>query len=384
MAITTGRPTTTAAPPEVVEPRRLRPVVAWAVVGAAVLAFEVFVLARWVSGPLFETVPVGPSDPPTFMKVAMVVFQATCIPAALFCLYWFVVRPWRRDGKLGTDGALVIAFATLWFQDPLSAYSGHWFTYNSWALNFGSWVNSVPGALGAAKPGAMLVEPLLVIPGVYVWVFVLTMFFGAAVMRRIRARFPRMGVLGLSACCVLVMWAFDVVFEGIIFLPLGIWEYPGGHLALFPDTYHKFPLNEMVTVGTLFAVVACIRFFTDDRGETLAERGLHQLRFGERGKGIVRALAMIGVAHVALFAIYNLPNSWVATHSTAWPADLQERSYLTDGICGAGTDTMCPGPAVPQIRNDNGNPNGGSAHLDPQGRLVVPRDTQLPPPVPFR
>ena len=93
---------------------------------------------------------------------------------------------------------------------------------------------------------------------------------------------------------------------------------------------------------------------------------------------------MIGITHVALFAIYNLPNSWVATHSTAWPADLQERSYLTDGICGAGTDKMCPGPAVPQVRNDNGNPNGGSAHLDPQGRLVVPPGTQLPPPVPFR
>lgn len=102
MAITTGRTAAPTAAPraEAVEPRRLRPVVAWAVVGAAVLAFEVFVLARWVTGPLFETVPVGPSDPPTFMKIALVVFQATCLPAALFCLYWFVVRPWRRDGRL--------------------------------------------------------------------------------------------------------------------------------------------------------------------------------------------------------------------------------------------------------------------------------------------
>jgi len=58
-------------------------------------------------------------------------------------------------------------------------------------------------------------------------------------------------------------------------------------------------------------------------------------------------------------------------------------SYLTDFICGEGTDQMCPGPAVPQYRNNNHNPNGGSAHLDPNGHLVVPPDTQLPSLVPF-
>ena len=161
------------------------------------VAFIAFVLIRWVTGPFFEEVPSGPSDPPTYMKAALIAFQALCIPAALFCIYWFVVRPWRRDRAVGVDGILVIAFATLWFQDPLSSWGGHWFTYNAWALNFGSWAASMPGWLSFAEPGQMVLEPILIIPGVYVWVFVLTMFLGTAVMRKTKERWPRMGKMGL-------------------------------------------------------------------------------------------------------------------------------------------------------------------------------------------
>jgi hypothetical protein len=81
---------------------------------------------------------------------------------------------------------------------------------------------------------------------------------------------------------------------------------------------------------------------------------------------------------------YNVPNTWTATRSAEWPADLQERSYLTNGICGEVTDQMCPGSAVPQFRNDNHDPNGGSGHLDPNDNLVVPPHTVLPPLVPFQ
>jgi len=168
------------------------PVKWWATVGGLAVVVIIAVLTHWVTSPLFKTVPVGPTPVPTFMKVAIVFFEVTCIPVALACLYFLVIKPWRRNGKLSVDGALTIAFATLWFQDPMSAYSGHWFTYNSWALNFGSWVNSVPYAIGKAAPGAMVVEPILIIPGVYVWVFVLTMFLGCWVMRTARNRWPQL------------------------------------------------------------------------------------------------------------------------------------------------------------------------------------------------
>ncbi len=369
--------------PVAAEPRSTAPVKWWAAIGAVYLVFMVVVLTRWVTGPLFQTVPAGPSPVPTYMKVAVMFFQIGSIPAVLALVWFLVIKPWRRKGKLSVDGAMVIAFGTLWFQDPLSAYSGHWFIYNAWAVNFGSWVNSIPFATGKAAPGAMLVEPILIVPGAYVYCFVIAMFFGSWVMRKARNRWPQLGAMSLAAICLAALWAFDIVLEGIIFMPLGVWEYPGGHFSIFPNTYHKFPLTEMLTAGSAFALVAMLRFFKNDRGETLADRGVESLKVSDRRKSILRALALIGAVNVIFFLVYNVANSWTATRSAEWPADLQQRSYFTNGICGEGTDQACPGPAVPQYRNDNNNPDGGSAHLDPEGNLVVPPGTGLPSMVPF-
>jgi hypothetical protein len=277
---------------------------------------------------------------------------------------------------------LVIAFATLWFQDPLSAYGGQWFVYNSSVINFGSWVHSVPGWQSYGAPGHMLVEPIAMIGGIYVYAFVLTMTLGTAVLRRSRARWPQMGKAGLLGVTFLTMCLFDVVFEGIIFMPLGIWEYPGGHLAIFPSTYHAYPLTEMLTCGALFTSVAALRFFRNDRGESVVEKGAERIR-SPRRRTAVRLLAVIAAVHVCMFVFYNVPNYFAGTHSHTWPADLQKRSYFTDGICGAGTDRACPGPNVPLVRNDNSGKGGGSAYETRDGQLGVPPATQLPKPVPF-
>jgi hypothetical protein len=363
--------------------RSITPVKWWAAIGVIVVLFEVFVLTRWITGPLFERVPVGPTPVPTYMKVALTFFQIASIPAALLCIYLLVVRPWRRDGRLSVDGAFTIAFTTLWFQDPLSAYSGHWMVYNSWAINFGSWLNSIPFALGKAAPGAMLVEPILIMPGVFVWLFVFAMLTGCWVMRVAHRRWPHFGVVRLGLICIGVSWVMDFIFEGLVFMPLGVWEYPGGHLNIFADTYHQYPLHEMFFAGGFFGVVAMLNYFRNDRGETLADRGLESLKVSDRTKNILRAFATIGIVNVGMLVFYNIPNTWTATHSAEWPEDLVQRSYFTNGICGADTDQMCPGPAVPQYRNDNRNSDGGSAHLDPSGQVVVPPDTKLPALVPF-
>ena len=367
------------------EARPIVPVKWWAGLGAVILAVIAYVLIDWVGGPFFKAVPVGPTPVPMFMKVVIVVFEAVSIPVAVGLIYWFAVRPLIRERRLPLDGMLVLAFYTLWFQDPLSAYGGHWFTYNSWALNYGSWVHSVPGWLSNGKPGAMLVEPILIIPGVYGYVFVITMFLGAWVMRRAKARWPRIGTVGLIGVCFVAMVAFDIVLEGVIFMPLGIWEYPGGRgPSIFPGTYHAFPINEIVTVSATFTAVACLRYFRNDRGQTLVERGSERLRMSTGKQTVVRALAVLAGVHVALFVTYTVPNTWIGMHSKEWQQDLLDRSYFTDGLCGAGTDRACPGPGVPLSRNDNTDSGKGSAYITPDGKAVVPANTQLPQTYPFK
>jgi hypothetical protein len=88
--------------------------------------------------------------------------------------------------------------------------------------------------------------------------------------------------------------------------------------------------------------------------------------------------------HVALFITYNVPNYWIGTHSKDWQQDLVERSYFTDGLCGAGTDRACPGPAVPLSRNDNTHSGQGSVYITPDGTAVIPLRTELPETYPFK
>ena len=43
----------------------------WAVAGGLLLALQIYVWIRWITGPYFERVPSGPSDPPMYMQVVL-------------------------------------------------------------------------------------------------------------------------------------------------------------------------------------------------------------------------------------------------------------------------------------------------------------------------
>ena len=256
--------TVAGAVPQPPQPRRLRPVLWWASFGALWLTFMGIVLTRWITGPYFAPVPVGPSDPPMYMKVFLTALQFTMIPAMLALLWWFVARPWLRERTVTVDGALTLAFCTLFFQDPLSNYFGPWITYNAWSVNRGSWVTSVPGWMSYGAPGATVVEPPppLTIIGLYVVIMTIAVRLGVAAIKWTARRWPQLGKLGLFRCLSWVaMFVFDVIFEGVIFMPLGVWTYAGGHFNIFPNTYHAFPLHEALLVGILLTSYSFLRYF---------------------------------------------------------------------------------------------------------------------------
>ena len=325
--------------------RSVVPVKWWAGLGGSVIVAQVAVLIAWITSEWFHHVSSGPTPVPGYMKIGMLAWQVILPISGLAIIYLFVVRPWRRERRLTTYGLLVVAFSTLWFQDPLSAYGGEWFTYNAWQVNMGSWVHEIPGWLSPGTPSHQIAYPLLVVPGAYITIFLLVSFLGSRLMATVKARRPQTGRLGLVLVCLLAMALFDVVFEGIVFMPLGAWEYPGGHLALFGATFHKYPLNEALTTGLLFTAFASIKYFADDRGLTLAERGASALRTSPARAWAVRALAVTGLVSLTMMLCYNVPNFLVGLHSTDWPRDIQTRSYLTY-TCGPAVGRPCPASAV--------------------------------------
>jgi hypothetical protein len=259
--------------------------------------------------------------------------------------------------------------------DPLSDYFQTWFTYNSYFFNRGNAMEALPGWMSISRPGEMVAWPLIFIPPTYVLLIGGVAILGSSVMRRVRRRWPALSAIPLVLSCYLFMMAFDFVLEGLIGLRLGLWEYEGGTGALSPDKFYKYPISEMFIVSAVLTAFSAMWFFRNDHGQTMAERGV-ETTVGWRAV-LLRFLAILAVSQVFLVVFYHLPSALISVHETSWPAAAQSRSYLTNHLCGAGTDRACPGPEVPIARS-------GSVYLGPSGQLIVPSGTRLPRPVPFQ
>jgi hypothetical protein len=382
MATTHARPARSASPTDPTSDNKTPAIKIWAGIGLAFVLVHVYIIGKWITGPNFKHVPQGPSQPPTWMRVELIGWQVVSIPAVLALLYFLVIRPWRRDRHVGIDGLFVIAGFSIFCQDVWSSAGNHWFTYNASMVNFGSWANDVPWFNAYGKPGHMLVEPILFLPAAYAYNMTIAAAVGCWVMRKFKSRRPQTSTAGIVAFGFVAMCAFDVLLEGIIFLPLGVFEYGGGHWNLFSNTYHRYPLNEMVTIGAVFTALATLKFFRDDRGLTVVERGVDKLGLSPGKTLALRAFAVVGFVNLAMFAFYNVPNTLIGINGEPWPADLQQRSYFLNGICGEGTDRACPGGSNPHINDHSVYPNTHGGITVPDGVSPLPQPVPLQRPAP--
>lgn len=350
----------------------------WAGLGALILALQVYVWIRWITGPYFERVPTGPSDPPLLMKTILSIWTAGVLIGFPFALYWWIIRPWWRERRITLDGILLVSMGLMFFQDPFLNYLNTWCTYNTWMFNRGSWSPYVPGWVSPEEPGAQVAEPLLMnIPG-YAWGVLLITIGVCWFMRKVKTRWPGISNLRLIGITFAFTFVLDFVMEACMLLPLGLYTYPGAiqSVSFNAGHYYQWPIYEGLMWGAVQAGLACLRFFTDDRGRTVVERGLDQVRGGVARQQLTRFLAIFAAVSAIFFVFYNVPAQWFGQHADPWPADIQERSYFTGGICGDGTDKPCPHPDLPMPRHDSG-------YIDKDGRLVLPDGAEVPEIVPF-
>ena len=348
------------------ETERTPPIKLMAFGGLLVVLLMAYVWGRWITGPNFHRIDPGPTPTPEWMIFALRAFEYGGIVLASWVIWNWVIKPWRRDGRPSTDGLLIIGFGTVWFQDPFSTYYVNWFTYNTNLTNFGSWVQDVPGWVSYGGPGATIAEPILFIGPSYVYFLFVSVVFGTWVMKKIKAKLPNVQVWQQVLLCFVAMLGVDLVAEGLIWMPLGFWSYPGGHGIMFNDTYHKFALEELIPIGFMFTGLSALRYFRDDRGYTLAERGVSRLTGSARRINLTRMLAVLFAVHAITFVLYTIPAAWAVTHPVAWPQDTVNRSYFTSGLCGPLTDRACSGPGVPFATNS-------SAYLTRDGGVGYPR-----------
>ena len=357
---------------------KIQPIHIWATVGGAILALQLYVWIRWISGPYFQRVPSGPSEPPQLMKIILTGNSILLVAGLPVALWWFIVRPWLRERRITLDGMLLGSMGLMFFQDPFLNYFNTWCTYNTWLFNRGSWSPYVPGWISPDSPGHQVPEPLLSnIPG-YTYGVLLITIIGCWVMRKIKTRWPGISNLQLIGLTYAMTFVLDFLMEGCLLLPTGVFAYPGAIQAVSINAghYYQWPVYEGLMWGGVQAALCCLRYFTDDRGRTIAERGLDRVRGGVAKQQFIRFLAIFAAVSACFFVFYNVPAQWFGMHSDPWPADVQKRSYFNGGTCGAGGDQPCPNPVVPL-------PSRRSGYINNDGQLVLPDGAQLPAVVPF-
>ena len=342
------------------EARRATPVKWWAGAGAAFIVLQLYVYGAWIaSGP--ERTDPGPVAQPWYMDIGVAFMNVLMPISAVGILFLYVVRPWWRDRRLSEDGILVLALIAVAWQDPLANYTQITATYNANMWNFGSWGSQVPGWM---SPRAELItEPIMAWVAAYIVTGFLIVLFTCRVMVRAADRWPRIGTFGLISVAFALNFVLGI-FSEIFAVKIGLYAYGGAirEVSLFPGTHAQLPIYETVLNAFLLGGFACVRFFKNSRGENLAERGIGDLSVTPKRRTGIRFLALVGALNT-IFLVYNVGWAWFALHSDAWPEDLIERPYLTDGVCGPGTEYACPGPDVPIPRPDSG-------HLDPDGEFV--------------
>ncbi|MHB8694715.1 MAG: spirocyclase AveC family protein [Solirubrobacteraceae bacterium] len=346
-------------------PARTRPVLIWAAIGGLLVAFEVFVLARWLLGANFTATKPGPDGISGATHALYVAIQIAVPLAMLVVLYVFVISPWRRDGRIGTDGMLAISAGCLFFWDMNMNYTSVSLLYNSRLLNMGAWANGAfPG--WTSPNGNLLPEPLLVcLPGYACMCFTQVVLM-LAILRRIKRRWPGLGTLGTLATIVVGLTIIDTIIETIL-LRIGVYAYPGGirAITLYAGHTYQLPMSEpFFFAGLGLGSVAALSHFRDDNGRTLVERGLERVGVAGKQRQAVKFLAIFAAVHLAFIVFYFVPNQWLATHAGPFPKGY--KSYMINGMC-----DYPGGRAVSQTRGVSGVPCAGPGVAIPRPKSTL-------------
>lgn len=310
----------------------------WAGIGTVILAFEGYNFVRWILTGQASRTPAGVDSIPTSMVVTARIAEVVSVAISVAIVRHYLIRPWRREGRATLDGLLILVCTTLFWLDPLFIATRPWSNYNAAFVNLGSWAH-IPGV--ANDNANLFGEPLLFASGLYIAMVFGGMAVGCWFMDRVSTHFPtwRRWQVALSGLAFLAI--LDIILEGLVFVRLGLYVFPGGFGPMINGgRYFQFPLIYAGHVIVTWWAWACIRYFRNDRGQTIADAAIDSAGPADRRTAITRFLALAGVFHLSGLLLFVVPMNVLSLNANAWPEDFDGRSYLHGGLCA--DDTPCP------------------------------------------
>jgi hypothetical protein len=293
-----------------------------ALAGVPFLVWESWTLVAWLAH--------GPQQVTRFRDTSSASWYAARIYEVIMVLLSlavlsYVIRGCRRQRRLTWDAQLCIAGLLAYWQDPLPNFFQPTFLYSSQWVNLTNWCGQAPFVVN--KDCSRIPEPVLFMGLLYTTSGLASGIVGCWLLRQVRQRFPSLSVAQMFAICVVFACVVDLVLE-VPATRLHLWNYPGdpNSFALFGGS-HRYPLFLWIDAGIFFAPIVAIRFFKNDSGETVLERGLTHL--SPRRRTMVSLFATIGVVQIMLLGI-NLTLVIGGPYAGRWQGYPR---HVINGVC---------------------------------------------------
>jgi hypothetical protein len=310
----------------------------FAAVGAVFLLFEIWTITAWLvdDGWPHQVTQYRNSHEVSWWAARVYESLAGVVGVSVLV---YLVRSCVRARRLTFDAQFCIATALLYFGDPYANWAQPLFYYSSNWVNVANWCGHDPFVVN--PDCGRLPEPILFVGTIYVFGL---LAFAMAITKLVHWIDGRWGPLSKPQAMAAIFGAcavIDLSLETpIIFMHL--WGYPGFPISFTGEGNRIFPLTEVLAFSTCVSIVVAIRYFKDDRGLTIWERGLERHRPAARSAITVLAtfsLMMFGWFFANGLTIIMGP--YIKPYAT-YPASFIAGQCDAPGITGTVYGT-CPG-----------------------------------------
>ncbi len=349
MATTMMNSKAAATKPAAIHAPKSKLVYAFAAWGLLMVVTGLYAWGQWIASSDFKPSPMGADPLPNQVYWTLRITEVVAVSCAGLLLWKFMIKPWRREGRITWDGMFMIAGFLTWWTDPIDNYFNFTFMYNSGFYNMASWTAYIPG--WEAPNQQLFPEPLFFVGGLYIWWFITPVAAGCWVLKQMYEKKPHWSLATKLTVMFTIFGLFDFVAENI-FQRLEIFKYVGTYapLTVWAGTEHQYPIYNCFMMAAFFLGMTCLRYFKDDKGYAFCERGIDQIKASGVTKTILRQFAVIGALGLNIGVFYYTPFLLFSMKADSFP---KYPSYLMAEICGKGTPYACPSAEVPIPRRNS-------------------------------
>lgn len=298
---------------------RTRPVVAgFAILGVAVLLVQVWGYGAWsLSAPL-EPIRSGVPVPDNIRSSVRLAELTSVIGATVWI--GFVGFDWWRRRALTWPLLWTVAWACVFWQEPLVNVRNHTFSFNREFQNLGDWTTHLPFVPDSYSP---LPEALVLEGLVFLYLLPLLAHAVAAYTRLLRRLLPFASVIPALVLAYLSVVGFDIAFE-LQGVHQGLLRYVElGGPAIGGGSPEQWPLFEGFAIGAAWAFPGILTFLLRDHWRIQSARPTWWT--GKRASSVT-LLAAIGAANL-VFGLYNATYIAVmdgtVSHQPGWLAPVR-------------------------------------------------------------